>query len=76
MIVKGLVGNAINVSPHKSVKSLFNITPKYDIIDKDLAETFNTWSLEARYKPIIHILDEIKMLIMNMIHIKWISIEY
>lgn len=64
------VNDAIRVNPTKWVKFFFSTISKCDIVDNNLAETFNSWILELRKKPLITMLDEIRMMVMNRIHMK------
>ncbi|KAK1379143.1 hypothetical protein POM88_025887 [Heracleum sosnowskyi] len=41
-----------------------------DVVDSNLSECFNSWILEARYKPIISMLDHIRVQCMEKIHVK------
>lgn len=69
-VANGSVSDAIRVNPHKWVKAFFSTVPKCDIVNNNLAETFNSWILEPRGKPIITMLDEIRVQVMNRLHKK------
>ncbi|XP_074373472.1 uncharacterized protein LOC141713798 [Apium graveolens] len=45
------------------------------MVDKNLSECFNSWIVEARYKPIIELLDDIRLQVMERIYkkIDWMS---
>ncbi|KAL4346419.1 hypothetical protein GQ457_17G005010 [Hibiscus cannabinus] len=50
--------------------SYFKGTSKCDVVDNNMAEAFNGWILEARCKPIITMLEEIRTMVMNRMNIK------
>ncbi|GAV92128.1 hypothetical protein CFOL_v3_35509, partial [Cephalotus follicularis] len=49
-------------------KAYFSTQPKCDIIDNNLAETFNGWILQDRTKAIVSMLEDIRVAIMKRIH--------
>ncbi|GAV77433.1 hypothetical protein CFOL_v3_20904 [Cephalotus follicularis] len=51
-------------------KAYFSTQPKCDIIDNNLAETFNGWILQVRTKAIVSMLKDIRVAIMRRIHEK------
>ncbi|KAL4317957.1 hypothetical protein GQ457_18G005760 [Hibiscus cannabinus] len=51
-------------------KAYFKGTSKCDVVDNNMAEAFNGWILEARCKPIITMLEEIRTMVMNRMNIK------
>lgn len=76
----GIVEDLFEYPMHQWVKAFFPLEfPQCDVVDNNLAETYNGWILEARCKPIISMLDEIRQKVMNRIWKKrqfantWIS---
>ncbi|XP_050217576.1 uncharacterized protein LOC126668414 [Mercurialis annua] len=51
-------------------KAYFKTTVKCDVIDNNLAETFNGWILDARCLPIISMLEAIRVQVMTRLHVK------
>ncbi|KAL4324264.1 hypothetical protein GQ457_11G021340 [Hibiscus cannabinus] len=47
-------------------KAYFKRTSKCDVVENSMAETFNGWILEARCKPIITMLEEIRTMVNRM----------
>nr|XP_016512249.1 PREDICTED: uncharacterized protein LOC107829286 [Nicotiana tabacum] len=47
------------------VKAYFDTVCKNQGVDKKFTESFNSWILEARYKPIIKMLKDIRLKVMN-----------
>ena len=70
-----------SISPF-SYNDLLKTNPKYwsrayfqtmthcDVVDNNISECFNSWILEARYKPIISMLDHIRVQCMERLHVK------
>ncbi|KAK8657849.1 hypothetical protein V6N13_036068 [Hibiscus sabdariffa] len=56
-------------------KAYFSATPTYDVVDNNMAEAFNAWILDARCKPIISLLEDIRVMVMSRLHVKrtWAS---
>lgn len=40
-----------------------------DMVDNNLSECFNSWIVEARYKPILELLDDIRLKLMERLHV-------
>ncbi|KAL4284915.1 hypothetical protein GQ457_16G025650 [Hibiscus cannabinus] len=57
------------------VKAYFSATPTCDVVDNNMAEAFNAWILYARCKPIISLLEDIRVMVMSRLHVKrtWAS---
>ncbi|KAL4296976.1 hypothetical protein GQ457_12G027890 [Hibiscus cannabinus] len=57
------------------VNAYFSATPTCDVVDNNMAEAFNAWILDARFKPIISLLEEIRVMVMSRLHVKrtWVS---
>ncbi|KAK8489398.1 hypothetical protein V6N13_024702 [Hibiscus sabdariffa] len=51
-------------------KAYFKGTSKCDVVDNNMAEAFNMWIVEARCKPIITILKEIRTMVMSRMNVK------
>lgn len=51
-------------------KVYLRTSPKCDAIDNNMTETFNGWIIEARYKPIISMLEEIRTQVMKRLYIR------
>ncbi|GMI82670.1 hypothetical protein HRI_001936300 [Hibiscus trionum] len=51
-------------------KAYFKGTSKCDVVDNNMAEAFNGWIIEARCKPIISMLEEIRTMVMNRMNVK------
>ncbi|KAK8655039.1 hypothetical protein V6N13_107631 [Hibiscus sabdariffa] len=51
-------------------KVYFSTTPTCDVVDNNVAEAFNAWILDARCKPIISLLEDIRVLVMSRLHVK------
>ena len=75
----GIVQDVLDYNVESFCKAFFNTTSKCDIVDNNLLETFNGWILDARYKPIISMLEEIRIKVMKRLRLKrrfdkkWIS---
>lgn len=54
----------IERNPTTFYKAFFKTHSKCDSIDNNLAETFNSFILLARYKPIVTMLEDIRLAIM------------
>ncbi|KAL4361948.1 hypothetical protein GQ457_04G028810 [Hibiscus cannabinus] len=56
-------------------KAYFSATPTCDVVDNNMAEAFNAWILDARCKPIISLLEDIRVMVMSRLHVKrtWAS---
>ncbi|KAK9044270.1 hypothetical protein V6N11_072583 [Hibiscus sabdariffa] len=51
-------------------KAYFKGTSKSDVVDNNMAEAFNGWIIEARCKPIITMLEEIRTMVMSRMNVK------
>ncbi|KAK8578010.1 hypothetical protein V6N13_076682 [Hibiscus sabdariffa] len=51
-------------------KAYFKATSKYDVVDNNMAEAFNGWIVEARAKPIISMLEQIRIIVMSRMTVK------
>ncbi|XP_019261603.1 PREDICTED: uncharacterized protein LOC109239484 [Nicotiana attenuata] len=49
-------------------RAFFDTTCKNQSVDNNLTESFNAWILQARHKPIIKMLEEIRIKVMNMLN--------
>ncbi|KAK8676276.1 hypothetical protein V6N13_034327 [Hibiscus sabdariffa] len=56
-------------------KAYFSATPTCDVVDNNMTEAFNAWILDARCKPIISLLEDIRVMVMSRLHVKrtWAS---
>lgn len=60
----------IGIPPKLWTKAYFDTTTKCDVVTNNMSECFNSWILEARYKPILTMFEDIKTQVMDRIHIK------
>lgn len=67
---KGIVQDAFENGERSWCKAYFRITPKCDIVDNNMAESFNGWILHIRTKLVITMLEEIRVIVMNRIREK------
>ncbi|KAK8649115.1 hypothetical protein V6N13_129851 [Hibiscus sabdariffa] len=51
-------------------KAYFKATSKCDVVDNNMAEAFNGWIVEARAKPIISMLEQIRIMVMSRMTVK------
>ena len=61
---KDIVQDMIEYPIHQWVRAFFPEIIKCDMVDNNISETFNGWILNARYLPIITMLDEIRRSVM------------
>ncbi|KAK8708854.1 hypothetical protein V6N13_059890 [Hibiscus sabdariffa] len=56
-------------------KAYFSATSTCDIVDNNMVKAFNAWILDARCKPIISLLEKIRVMVMSRLHVKrtWAS---
>ncbi|KAK8690163.1 hypothetical protein V6N13_088864 [Hibiscus sabdariffa] len=56
-------------------KAYFSATSTCDVVDNNMAEAFNAWILDARCKPIISLLEDIRVMVTSRLHVKrtWAS---
>ncbi|XP_057772531.1 uncharacterized protein LOC130992076 [Salvia miltiorrhiza] len=55
-------------NPRSFCKSLLSSYTKTDIIDNNICESFNSFILQARDKPILHMLEDIRKKLMSRMH--------
>ncbi|XP_074374737.1 uncharacterized protein LOC141715155 [Apium graveolens] len=60
----------LRTNPKYWSRAYFKTLTHCDVVDNNIYECFNSWILEARYKPIISMLDHIRVQCMEMIHLK------
>ncbi|XP_055826261.1 uncharacterized protein LOC129894590 [Solanum dulcamara] len=61
-VVKDLISR---YPPETWCRAYLNTVDKNQEVDNNFTESFNSWILEARYKPIIGMLDDIRIKVMN-----------
>ncbi|KAL4282369.1 hypothetical protein GQ457_03G013340 [Hibiscus cannabinus] len=56
-------------------KAYFSARSTCDVVDNSMAKAFNAWILDARCKPIISLLEDIRIMVMSRLHVKrtWAS---
>ncbi|KAK8600229.1 hypothetical protein V6N12_050085 [Hibiscus sabdariffa] len=56
-------------------KEYFKATSKCDVVENNMEEAFNGWIVEARAKPIINMLEQIRIMVMSRMTIKrnWVE---
>ncbi|KAL4378422.1 hypothetical protein GQ457_02G034530 [Hibiscus cannabinus] len=56
-------------------RAYFTGNSKCDVVDNNLAEAFNGWIVDARCHPIISMLEEIRKMVMQRLHVKrsWVN---
>ncbi|XP_060188323.1 uncharacterized protein LOC132617345 [Lycium barbarum] len=64
-----IVEDLLYYKEHTFCKVYFNTETKCDIINNNMAESFNAWILPARHKTIITMLEEIRIKVMNRISV-------
>lgn len=70
LLGNGAVEDLLRYNIESFSKVYFRTSPKCDSIDNNMAETFNGWILEARCKPIISILEDIRTQVMRRLYIR------
>ncbi|KAG8491867.1 hypothetical protein CXB51_015227 [Gossypium anomalum] len=55
----------LEIHLHHWAKSYFKGTCKCDVVNNNMAEAFNAWILDARCKPIITMLEEIRVMLVK-----------
>lgn len=60
----------LKTNPKYWSRAYFATLTQCEVVDNNLSECFNSWILEARYKPIISMLDHIRLQCMERIHTK------
>lgn len=63
----GIVDDVVQYPLHQWTKALFTTESKCDVVDNNMCETYNGWILDARFKPIRSMLDDIRRQVMNRI---------
>lgn len=51
--------------PKSWCRAYFDIVCKNPTVENNMTESFNSWILEARFKPIIKMLEDIRIKVMN-----------
>ncbi|KAL4284598.1 hypothetical protein GQ457_16G015420 [Hibiscus cannabinus] len=51
-------------------KAYFKSTSKCDVVDYNMTKAFNGWIVEARAKPIISMLEQIRIMVMSRMTVK------
>lgn len=51
--------------PQSWCRAYFDTVCKNPSVDNNFTESFNSWILEARYKPIIKMFEDIRIKVMN-----------
>ncbi|KAH0734613.1 hypothetical protein KY285_010320 [Solanum tuberosum] len=57
----------VSYPPEKWCRAYFDTKCKNFMVDNNFTESFNSWIVEARQKPIIKMLEEIRVKVMNML---------
>nr|XP_018629791.2 uncharacterized protein LOC108946915 [Nicotiana tomentosiformis] len=57
----------LHCPPQNWCRSYFDTTYKNQMVDNNFTESFNKWILEARTKPIIKMLEDIRLKVMNLL---------
>ncbi|KAK1363859.1 hypothetical protein POM88_039420 [Heracleum sosnowskyi] len=60
----------LKTEPRYWSRAFFDILTKCDMVDNNLSECFNSWIVEARYKPILDLLDDIRLQVMERLYKK------
>ncbi|KAK1389992.1 hypothetical protein POM88_018170 [Heracleum sosnowskyi] len=73
--LKNAIDNLLPRAEHRTEprywsRAFFDTMTACDMVDNNLSECFNSWIFEARYKPIIELLDDIRLKLMERLHIK------
>ncbi|XP_019248438.1 PREDICTED: uncharacterized protein LOC109227695 [Nicotiana attenuata] len=63
---KDAAESLLKYPPHSWCRAYLDTVCKNQSIDNNLTESFNSWILEARTKPIIKMLEDIRLKVMNM----------
>ncbi|XP_019264849.1 PREDICTED: uncharacterized protein LOC109242450 [Nicotiana attenuata] len=64
---KEAVKDLLKYPPKCWSRAFFDSVCKNQVVDNNLTESFNAWILQARNKPIIKMLEDIRIKVMNMI---------
>ncbi|KAK6786154.1 hypothetical protein RDI58_014679 [Solanum bulbocastanum] len=65
----------IDLSKEHYLMSLFRYSVQNQVVDNNFTESFNAWILEARYKPIIGMLEDIRIKIMERLAAKEVAVR-
>ncbi|KAK8498769.1 hypothetical protein V6N12_066911 [Hibiscus sabdariffa] len=60
----------LGIPPQHWSHAYFTGESKCDVVDNNLAEAFNGWIVDARCYPIINMLEEIRKMVMQRMHVK------
>ncbi|XP_019252809.1 PREDICTED: uncharacterized protein LOC109231615 [Nicotiana attenuata] len=61
------VEDLLRYPPQSWCRAYFDTVCKNQQVDNNLTESFNSWILDARHKPIIRMLEDIRVKLMNML---------
>ncbi|XP_070045762.1 uncharacterized protein [Nicotiana tomentosiformis] len=64
---KEVVEDLLKYLPKCWSRAFFDTVCKNQSVDNNLTESFNAWILQARHKPIIKMLEDIRIKVMNMV---------
>ena len=64
---KKAVENLLKYPPYNWCRAYFSSRCKSNMVDSNIAECFNSWIIAARHKPIISMLEDIRLQAMNRI---------
>jgi hypothetical protein len=65
----------LKIYPKHYCMAWFKTYTKYDFVDNNMAGSFNSWIIEARYKPIYSMLEDIRRMVMVRIQQKKADVE-
>ena len=74
-LTKKGVENVPKYPPHTWCRAYFSSRSKSWMVDNNIAECFNSWILAARHKPIVSMLEDIRLQAMNRIANNKIAVE-
>ncbi|KAL4290237.1 hypothetical protein GQ457_14G002510 [Hibiscus cannabinus] len=60
----------LGIPPQHWSRAYFSGESKCDVVDNNLSEAFNGWIVDARCYPIINMLEEIRKMVMQRMHVK------
>ncbi|XP_074324236.1 uncharacterized protein LOC141661151 [Apium graveolens] len=60
----------LKTEPRYWSRAYFDTLTYCDMVHNNLSECFNSWIVEARYKPILELLDDIRLKIMERLHVR------
>ena len=64
---RGAAEGVVYYPPHTWCRAYFSSRSKSMVVDNNFTESFNSWILATRFKPIISMLEDIRLLAMNRI---------